>query len=376
MRLCYCFYCIKPQAQTTHIKSVPLNNTVPNVALNMVFYNSTTARLSDFKDKLLILDFWSTICSSCIHHFDELDALQQQYASSIFILPVSSLATGDNKQTVTHFITGYRQRIKGGFHFPSVVNDKVLDKYFPHSTIPHFVWINKGVYVGATSAEQLTEENIQKVLSGGGLKTEQKEKKEFYDVTKTLASYVDNDTKNILSSSLLTNNITTLESSMGLTRNAFTGCKITAVNISALGLYKFAFMHAAYLPNNRIVKKLSAENPFAALLNNNSNDDSLYCYQFVANGLSDSLMFCHMQQNLTAYFRIQAYTEKRKMRCIVYVSADSSKLKTSGGIEGNSLYENITGERVIINQPLSVLVERLNDILPEPVLDETGFTKY
>ena len=365
-----------PYAQTLPAKALQLHQKPPSVSLTMINYKTRSAKLADFKNKLLILDFWSTICSSCIHHFAELDALQHRFGDSICILPVSCAATGDNTETVTRFIKGYRQRINDGFMLPSVVNDKVLDKLFPHKTLPHFVWINRGVYINATTEEQLTEDNIRNVLNTPAVKLPQKINKPFFDITKPLQAYT--NSKDLISASVITPYISGLESSLGFTHNQVTGPKLYAINFSAFGLYKFAYAGAAFLPPNRVINELdSSHNLFGSITgnNNNGNTTALYCYQLTATGMDDDAMLIRMRQDLCNYFQVQAKLENRTTKCLVLQTSDTALLPVIQGISGNSLYDDIKTERMMINQPLSELIERLNQLLPLPLIDETGIVK-
>src|SRR5688572_14247448 len=55
----------------------------------LVNHVKPSLRLSDFRGKLLILDFWATWCSPCISAFPKLDTLQKTFGKKIQILPVT-----------------------------------------------------------------------------------------------------------------------------------------------------------------------------------------------------------------------------------------------------------------------------------------------
>src|SRR3977135_207668 len=55
------------------IKSLSVGDKVPEIEFQMLNYSSPVAKLSDFKGKLLLLDFWATWCGPCIGSFPKLD---------------------------------------------------------------------------------------------------------------------------------------------------------------------------------------------------------------------------------------------------------------------------------------------------------------
>src|SRR5438034_9125331 len=74
-------------------KTSPLTigHQLPEIVFNSVTnYKSKTARLSDFKGKIIILDFWSSFCGSCINLFPHLDSLQQKFKNDLQIILVNT----------------------------------------------------------------------------------------------------------------------------------------------------------------------------------------------------------------------------------------------------------------------------------------------
>ena len=66
---------IKDEGFNKHeIKPLKIGDKVPDIEFkNIINYKSKTARLSDFKGKLVILDFWGTWCTSCIAAFPKME---------------------------------------------------------------------------------------------------------------------------------------------------------------------------------------------------------------------------------------------------------------------------------------------------------------
>lgn len=115
-------------------KPLQVGDTVPDVRN----YKSKSASLSDFKDKLLILDFWATWCSPCVYMIPRMDSLQKQFEGKVQFLAV----TAESEKTVAAFRAKYEKRKGKRIAHPEVVSDTVLRTLFNHTALPHYVWID------------------------------------------------------------------------------------------------------------------------------------------------------------------------------------------------------------------------------------------
>src|ERR1700752_909783 len=71
-------------------KEVQVGEMCPDLELNnFINYSKSSARISDFKGKLLILDFWATWCGPCIGAFPKLDSLQKKFSGKLQILAIT-----------------------------------------------------------------------------------------------------------------------------------------------------------------------------------------------------------------------------------------------------------------------------------------------
>jgi thiol-disulfide isomerase/thioredoxin len=153
------FFALTSSAQT---KKVNVGDICPDVAISSVInYSGAAAKISDFKGKLLILDFWATWCRPCIAAFPKLDSLQKKFGNKIQILPVTS----EKKDAISNFL-GKLKNINN-IMVPTITDDRQLRRLFPHTIVPHCVWINEeGKVVAITDGRQVTEANIREVLEG------------------------------------------------------------------------------------------------------------------------------------------------------------------------------------------------------------------
>lgn len=124
-----------------------------------------TSTLSEYKDKLIILDFWTTWCGSCIKSLNKLDSLQKEFAEKLAVIPL----TYESPEEAVPLI------LKRGWSLPGVVNDSSLKQYFPHQSIPHLVWIRDGRVMAITGPAYTFHENIKNALENKEVKIVMKE---------------------------------------------------------------------------------------------------------------------------------------------------------------------------------------------------------
>ncbi len=102
-----------------------------------------TVKLSDFKGKVVIVDFWATWCPPCRAGIPDLVELKSEYKGKLEIIGISLDALtrgGKTKDDVVPFMKEYK------INYPIVMGEKaVLDSYKGISSIPtSFVIDQKG----------------------------------------------------------------------------------------------------------------------------------------------------------------------------------------------------------------------------------------
>lgn len=143
------------------IKPLKIGDTLPPIFIDNILNSyQTQTNTSDYRGKLLLLDFGATTCVPCIRAFPVLDSLQQEFKNKLQVFMV----TREAKNKVLSFL----QTNKTAKNHPLAVitEDSLLNAYFPHSALPHEVWINEdGIVTAITDHEYLTAQNIKQVIN-------------------------------------------------------------------------------------------------------------------------------------------------------------------------------------------------------------------
>lgn len=164
------------------VKPLSVGDEVPDIPFEMINYPQSTAKLSDFRGKLVILDFWGTFCTSCIATFPEEMELKKQFGDKVEILLVNSY---EKKEKVEEFVKSFEEKKGIRLTLPMVVRDSMARGLFPHESVPHCVWINgNGEVIAITSSGEVDSMHIDAALEDKKLDWLVKDDKTIGDYTK------------------------------------------------------------------------------------------------------------------------------------------------------------------------------------------------
>ncbi len=184
MNLKYCFIlilCLYLKGGAQKIKPLTVGDTMPGIEIkNILNYPALQSNFSAFKNDLVILDFLATTCLGCIEALPRLDSLQKEYGNKIHIILVSD----EKKERVANFL---QKNVLGRqCHLPIITADNIFGKFFPHTFIPHEVWIKNNVVKAFTKSGYVKKKNIQQVLDGEAINWPVKNDMPPYDYSNSL----------------------------------------------------------------------------------------------------------------------------------------------------------------------------------------------
>lgn len=349
---------------------------VPDIHLSVLNSSQPAMHISQFRGKILILDFWSTWCSACIGEFPKLEILQNKFKDKLMILPIGfEHAPGDIKEFIA------KNKI---FTLPTAIQtkqDSVIMKLFPFYGVPREVWIDKyGKLIGFSDQFALTSDNIKKLLNGEKIFLPGKEMDINFNLSQPL---LDNgnggESANFLSRSIITGYNPLLKPVQYNKTNSI-HAKITIINETALILIKIAFGNSCtdsslgitlgYDPmDKRII--LEGDSIKAKFRHWPSSENlterewydfeknNFYCYETILpNSYSLREAYRKMLLDLQYFLKVKALLEKRELNCLAIVRTNNKYAKDE---MPDSNMENIIPEEIIRKGNIDQIVAYINN---------------
>ena len=329
--------------------------------------------LNDYRDKLIILDFWATWCVPCITSIAKMDTLQRTFEhEELVILPVTYEPASKAAPVF----------VKNGWHLPTIVGDTLLKRLFPHKTVPHHVWIQRGEAIAMTYPEYATPENFRLAIENQPLRFLMKD------------GHLTNAEVPIVQVPLYQSSISkrTAGNHAGFTKR---DNELVASNLDIESLFRCAYFeqipYSGWI-NRVFVEVDSAKRPFferpVPSVSGTYDLDSLwfewrnentYCYRLTTHfpyGKSRlaEIMQADLNQFFSLYLNVVGKIERRVIPCLALhaISKNDQLVNLNNAGKGHK------DDAVLFqHQSMGDFIERLASInrkLSTPLVDETGYT--
>lgn len=354
--------------QTSAVSPTNTAAIVPAIAFsNMLNYKSTTANLSDFKGRIILLDFWATWCGNCIKKFNLLDSMQHLHQDKLQVILINTADTRDTKERIERFLNRQRNKAGAKYNLPVVYNDTVVGSLFPHRTIPHYVWLNRDLQVIAITDESaVTAANITGLVTGQIVTLNTTQPDRQFDFTRPLFTDTVSQPAQIKFRSTLLKFVPGIKQGSKFIKSDST-VRYTLINIPLRELVKTAY--GLNFKKDRLL--LEVGDSIAAklvLATENPAPHNRYCYEFIGPPMPLKELLIYMQQDIERSFNLAVKKENRPVACY-NIHIDSimlSRLKTAGGKPVNKLYDR--DKRSMTNQPLATLADYYDKVLDRKVI--------
>lgn len=317
---------------------IKIGEFVRDVELNKIINSSVTnANISDFKGKLIILDFWGTGCTACIHAFRKIDSLQKKFAGKIQFIAVNN----ESQDSTIRFFTRLKKHLKIP-DIPFVTGDTILSNLFPHMYVPHHVWIDSaGKVCFITDGYNATAEHIQEFLNGNsiGLAEKKYEKDYAYD-SPLLAMSNGRWLEKVESYSLLMHcisGVTFTNAAISTTQKGRPN-KIVQTCASVEQLYTVAYEQGGkydFSASNSVILEVNNKYKYQFPKDFNEWDKwvekNSYNYEIMIPPSEADELYIKMQEDLRRNFNIKGTIEKKIIKCLILAKTKAKdKLKTKG----------------------------------------------
>lgn len=363
-------------------KGIHIGQHLPDITITDIHnYKTSTAKISGFRGKLLILDFWATWCSPCVAMIPKMDSLQIEFGNRIQFLSV----TYQTEKEVLPFLEKYEKQKGKHYDLPLVAEDKEFHRLFPHVYLPHYVWIDtNGIVRAITKASYVNSKYINRMLNTGSI--DAKEKVDIpitYDRNNPLFLHDNKNIRNILKQSTFSGYMEGIGMGYFKTEHREDDAvfeRITATNSTIRELFHYAYnkeykqIIIEVKDTSRFFFKPNISTDYLAWRRNGN----AYCYELLNNKRSKLNSSLIMQEELNSFFQeFVATIESRRTKCLALVrTSNVSKIPNAGG-ESRARFSGFEGR--ITNCPLTVFIARMQFYLqnhPLPLIDETGYKEW
>jgi thiol-disulfide isomerase/thioredoxin len=350
---------------------------VPEIVSNQTMnFPTSIFRLSDYRGKPLIIDFWSFNCSYCLRNFSKTELLQKKFGDKLQIVYVNQESL---KQTKAFFEKFKKLKTKITMpNLPMVTGDKVFHKLFPINALPIIVWIDaEGKFRYRSSL--MNEEQLTAFVKGKAPnlfeidpKTdfikdaslfEQPNKKYLKDIS--YYSYI----AHYLNGSDIGNSNRQSNDNGKLVRLSKNEGSILEFIMAAFSEYdeKYVFRNGI-----NVVLKVADSSKYVRPKRNELPDSEyskwqanyLFRYECAVPIEKKDRVFEFMRQDLCRYFDLDVRVEKRMMKCLALVSiTDELQFKERGLSKSASYTAHLRSDRYdslfFANEPMSKLLWRI-----------------
>jgi len=357
------------------LRPLKIGDAVPDITFTMVNFTKPQVKLSDFKGRLLILDFWSIWCGSCIHAMPGLQQLQEQLGDKIMVLPVCFSFTREQVQAFFDKRNGTPREI----NLPSAVCENggsVLDSLFPTKYFPREIWIDTGGILRAiTESAYVTKENIEKMLQGGTALPEQVSQLDFDAAKPLLVANNGGSDSSFIYRSMITGFIDSIAGSARQHNKQFT--RLFIANTDITSLVKMSLAHRVNdIYNKQVAWEVKDRSLYIRPVYDTSftrrMQQTAHCYELILPpSFSLGEAYDIMYEDICRFFHIKTSMQQRLLQCWVLQQTGAVKLPASNR-EGLYREDNDYTKAVLQNRPVSDLVSFLNKPGLPLLLDETA----
>jgi thiol-disulfide isomerase/thioredoxin len=301
-------------------KPLAIGDKLPDYKFQTLFnYSAPSFTLSQFKGKVVLINF---IKWGCAHNYDImpfLAAYQQKFKKDLEIIMVS-----DESEAIINSMFASRPGLKQ-LGLPLAKKDTTLQKLFPHASSPHMVIIGKDRLVKAIIQDKDLNDSILRLTIAGGAVTlppPQIEKNLDKNTSLAFAGIANN---NLIYNSILTGYANGIKAIFSIHSWPGNRLRLLMTNSNVKEMIITAWDPLVQINdlehNLRIIWNVPDPLKYQGRRDIPGDENKLYCYELIlpASGRSagNAAAMAYVREDLERYFRLVATVEKRKMSSYV-----------------------------------------------------------
>lgn len=136
------------------------DNFVPPKDVEIMRGKDKSIDWKSLENKVVLLDFFSTSCGTCIQIMPHLQELEQKHPDKFKVI----IVTAQDKETLEQFFAKNKYLKEHQVNLPVIYNDSYFHELFPHNSEPHEVLLFRGKVQAITSSGSINEASILKLF--------------------------------------------------------------------------------------------------------------------------------------------------------------------------------------------------------------------
>jgi len=370
--------------QPARAQEIKVGQKMPDMEFaDVINYSRPKLKFSDFKGKLVVLDFWGFTCVPCLKAFPDIEAMQKKFEGKVQFILVAL----ESKQRTIDFFSNHKKVFQP--NVPIICDeDRRLWKTFPFWGVPFHVWIGPdGIVRQRVNGGYTTAAALKTYLAGGKTSIPQRPSKLVFIKSLYDSNYSSGIKYGSYLSKALGDHIDNRETAPG-------SFEIKVRSLSAIELYRYAlnrFETDYFSRPSTVASEIKDSSllypPEDADQKNQWRLNHMFMYHLLVPESQKSRAYEYMKEDLDRYFDLKSRLEKRQVKCLVLVrTSPVNRLATKGDKPRDNFIPLSTSSgldetvpRSMINKPYRELSFKLRSLLEfrfnTHFLDETGFDK-
>lgn len=358
----------KPEIMSLKIGDT-IHEALWNIPLELHYFDGKreTIKLSALKGKVILFDFWSTTCPSCIEGIPKMEIIQKKFGKDIAVILVNSKRNKDTEIRIKKRFEVYKDVNNYVPTIPSLLDDELFTILFEHNTIPTIAWLDPaGKFLGNSFPSAVTDEQINRLIKGEKAQFIPKSNIENVDRLETSPLLDTTGYQFISAFSNFRHNYLSVYPNIEY-KNGTSLFQIGNFGLSFLLNYAFDTELTGYSWNDYVIEPCIAtqvkEQILATALSQNS-----YWYQLYSR---DSLTMKQAQEifkhTFTQNFKIHVVRKTAPIDLLkVNISNNIKRIKSKGSISFTR-FQGINEEIFYQNYPLHIVLKNLFVFFDHPI---------